>query len=381
MGTASRNSSTSRSRSPREQPGSQGYNIPEMFRSGRGNMASSHQRLPQSQTPSLMGTPSASPQAISSDREDTRDAPLPHLNINDLKTIAADIKDTLSAAISELRLDIHALTDRVRAVEKMTERHDTQLQKTTRHVDTHTLQMRDMQRHLEDLDNRGRRHNLRVRGLPETIEGEQLLPSITDLFNKLLNRPPQTHIEMERFHRALRPKGRDTDPPRDIVCCIVDFKLKEEILRRARMNSQIIHEGKQVQIYQDLSGITLQHRRDLRPLLDTLRTQGISYKWKFPFCLSATSRGHTALLKVPEDLPRFCDILNIPLIDVPNWYADFRHSAVRKEPPAEEPMEAQASRHQRRRSPSATGNRHDSRGTYRSTNPFSSPSSRRARRY
>lgn len=185
---------------------------------------------------------------------------------------------------------------------------------------------------------------------------------------------------MERFHRALRPKGRGTDPPKDIVWCIVNFKLKEEILRRARENPQSIHEGKPFQIYQDLSGITLQHRRDLRPLLDALRTQAISYKWKFPFCLSATSQGHTALLKVPEDLPRFCDILNKPQVDVLNWYATFHHSAVRKEQPAEEPVEAQASRHRRRRSPSTPGNRYDSQGTYHSSNPFNLPRSRRARR-
>lgn len=98
-----------------------------------------------------------------------------------------------------------------------------------------------MQRHLEDLDNRGRRHNLRVRGIPEVIEGDQIIPSVTGLFNSLLNRPYQTSIMMERIHRALRPKGRDTDPPRDIVCCLVDFKLKD----RLEANHKLYMRGKQ----------------------------------------------------------------------------------------------------------------------------------------
>lgn len=79
-------------------------------------------------------------------------------------------------------------------------------------IDTHTLQLRDMQSHMEDLYNRGRCHNLRIIGLPKSIEGEQIPPAIIGLFNGLLNRPPQTPIEMERIHQALRPKGRDTDP-------------------------------------------------------------------------------------------------------------------------------------------------------------------------
>lgn len=373
MGTASRNTSASRSRSPREQSDTTGQNIPEMFRSGRGNMASS--RSGNSHTASLSQRNSPQPvipPTIPSTRNDPETHSPPQLNIHDLRAIAADIKDTLSAAISELRLEIHSLNDRVLAAENMADRQETQIRKTTHQVDTHTLQMRDMQRHLEDLDNRGRRHNLRIRGIPEAIDGNQLQPSITALFNGLLNKPPQSPIELERIHRALRPKGRDTDPPRDVICCLVNFQLKEEILRQARGKSQIIHKGKAIQIYQDLSGITLQHRRDLRPLLDVLRSRNIPYKWKFPFCLSASTQGRTALLKVPEDLHHFCEALNIPLVEVPNWYADFRRSAMRRDHPPEEPMETQGPRYRRRRSPSTHRNPH------RDYNASDSPNARRA---
>lgn len=240
--------------------------------------------------------------------------------------------------------------------------------------------MRDMQRHLEDLDNRGRRHNLRIRGLPESFEGDNMPAAVTSLFNNLLGRLPQTAVAMERIHRALRPKGRDTDPPRDIVCCIVNYAIKEEILRQARGRTQILHEGHTIQIFQDLSGITLQHRRDLKPLLDTLRSKGIPYKWKYPFCLSATTMGRTALLKVPEDLPHFCGAMGIPLIDVPNWYAEFRHKVARKAAPLEEPMEAQGTRYRRRRSPSAIRHPTGPRSGYPAGSPTESPRSRRARR-
>lgn len=116
-------------------------------------------------------------------------------------------------AISELRIIMHTLADRVHHVETVTERHDTVLCRATRKIDAHTLHMRDIQGHMEDLDNRGRHHNLRVRGKPESIEGEQIPQAVTSLFNGLLNRRLQSTIDMERIYRALRPKGRDTDPP------------------------------------------------------------------------------------------------------------------------------------------------------------------------
>lgn len=164
-----------------------------------------------------------------------------------------------------------------------------------------------MQRHMEDLGNRGRRNNLRVRGVPESIEYHQI----------------QQCIEMERIHRALRPKGRDTDPPRDIICFLTSFSMKKEILRKARNRINIAHESADIKRYQGLSNITLQHCKDLRPLLDVLRTRGIHYKWKFPFCLSASTAGRTAPLKVLEDLPKFCDRLGFPMVQIPDWYAEF----------------------------------------------------------
>lgn len=98
----------------------------------------------------------------------------------------------------------------------------------------------------------------------------------------------------------------------------MDYKLKEEILRKARNRIQLSHGGANINIYQDLSGITLQHRKDLKLLLDTLRAKGIQYRWKFPSGLSATNHGRTALLRVPEELQSFCETLDIPVMEVLN---------------------------------------------------------------
>lgn len=161
-------------------------------------------------------------------------------SLNDLRAVAADIKDTLFAAITDLRHEIQAIAGRVQRIESTTAQHNTAIRKVHHYeVDTHTLQLRDLQRHVEDLDNRGRRHNLRVRGLPESVENDQILPAVSDLFNHLLDQPRHTPIAMERIHRALRPRGRDSEPPRDIVCHINDFALKEDILKKARDKQQL----------------------------------------------------------------------------------------------------------------------------------------------
>lgn len=139
--------------------------------------------------------------------------PQQHLTIADLRSVATHIKDTLAAAISELRLEVRSLHDRVARMETAVGDHDIVLQRTTRKVDDHMLQLREINRHLKDLDNRGRRHNLRVRGLPKSVEGDLVVQSVTGIFNSVLDRPPQTPISMNRIHCALRPRGRETDSP------------------------------------------------------------------------------------------------------------------------------------------------------------------------
>lgn len=112
---------------------------------------------------------------------------------------------------------------------------------------------------------------------------------------------------MERCHRALLLRGTDTNPPRDAVCCLVSFNQKEDILRLARTHDHLEHEGARIQLFQDLSAITIQHRRDLHLILKGLQDRRTAYRWKFPFYFQATTGNHTALLRTPADLQPFCD--------------------------------------------------------------------------
>lgn len=241
----------------------------------------------------------------------------------DLETVAADIKNTVTTAIADLKAEIHAVAHRIDEVEQTSQTHAAAIRQVHTAFDSQLSQLLDLHRHVEDLDNRGRRHNIRVRGVPEAIEPGALQQTICTIFNELIDRPADSPIEMERAHRALRPVPRENEPPRDIICCVVNFPLKEEILRKARERGRILHNGAEIKLFQDLSQITLQHRRALRPLLDVLRARNIQYRWKFPFGLSASTRGRSALLRTPDDLLGFCDQLDLPHVELPEWYAAF----------------------------------------------------------
>lgn len=146
-----------------------------------------------------------------------------------------------------------------------------------------------------------------------------------------------------------------------MICCVVNFPLKEEILRKARERGCILHNGTEIKLFQDLSHITLQNRRALCPLLDLLRSHNIQYRWKFPFALSASARGRTALLRSSEDLQTFCEQLDIPLMDLPDWCA-FHFPTEPWRPVSHNPsLKAQRQRSRRQRQDPSTPSVHVSR--------------------
>lgn len=101
-----------------------------------------------------------------------------------------DIKNTLSAAISDLKNDMRAVASRLERVEYSALTHETAIQKVQRTTSVHAHHLIEINRHLEDLDNRGRRRNLSIRGIPELVEGPQFQPVVWAIFNTLLGRPP-----------------------------------------------------------------------------------------------------------------------------------------------------------------------------------------------
>lgn len=181
------------------------------------------------------------------------------LTYADMSVIAVDIKSTFSAAITGLKLNLLVLNEKLATAEAAGKHRDKAIHKLENTSLIQSQHFIEMNRHIEDLDNRGRRCNIRVRGIPEPVESDQITFALQRVFNSLFERQEDMDIEFVRAHRALRPRGLDTAPPPpwDIICCLQSFVLKEEIMRRARRNCHIIFNSETIMLFQDLSQITL----------------------------------------------------------------------------------------------------------------------------
>uniref|UniRef100_A0A8C5PJX4 Uncharacterized protein n=1 Tax=Leptobrachium leishanense TaxID=445787 RepID=A0A8C5PJX4_9ANUR len=236
---------------------------------------------------------------------------------SDLRIANENLSTTIMSELHHIRTEIHGLTAKVTHLEGECDTLRLQAGSTARAVQVHTSQMQSMALHLTDLDNRGRRQNLRLRGLPETEDSPSALKQVLlQIFNALLDRPPQSEIDFVRAHRALRPKGPPGSPPQDVICCLSRFDLKEELLRQARVTTEFSFEGVNLQLFPDLAPATLAYRRAFKPLTSVLLTQQIRYRWQMPTGLSVTTPAGQFLVQEAEDLPELARLLQLPPISL-----------------------------------------------------------------
>ncbi|CAH2300845.1 Hypothetical predicted protein [Pelobates cultripes] len=238
----------------------------------------------------------------------------------DTGSLVQELRAVLREKLAGLRADLTALEQRVDEMETSAHGCEEQHRAAEVAVTRQGNMLLTLRRQVEDLENRSRRNNIRIRGLPETGT-EPLQTTLTDLFRQLLGAQAPEIIQLERAHRALGPVRQDGSP-RDVICCISTCGLRDKIMAAARELPTIRYRDAEVSLYQDLSRLTLDARRALRPVTGALRDKRIPYRWGFPFSLQAKQGNAWLMARWPEDIPRLQRTLGLPQTRIRNWILD-----------------------------------------------------------
>ena len=118
-----------------------------------------------------------------------------------------------------------------------------------------------------DLENRSRRNNLRINGIPEVPNETWELTE--DLVKSTLKEKLSlnTDVHIERAHRVGKPNGQGR--ARSIVCRLYDWKDKNHILKQAR-----IQKPTGLFINEDVAETTMEKRREQMPKLRQAKQNG-----------------------------------------------------------------------------------------------------------
>lgn len=279
-----------------------------------------HSRDKMAETPeqSISPTPSPSSSPSHSLQPDLRELISLLPTKADLQAMALTIREAQKAELADIKNTLQEIGGKLGEMEGQMTANTQAIKRNTERLNAHHKTIYLLKRQMEDLDNRGRRNNIRIRGLPEAIKPTEIEGALQKIFNSILGRPQESTIDFDRAHRALSA-SQQSEQPRDVICCLHSHRLKESIMQKTRAAGQIHFADKKIEVYQDLAWLTLQQRRLLRPLTKAMQEKGIKYRWGYPFALMAQIEGRTHTLKEPDDLHQFCTTMGLQAIKLEEW--------------------------------------------------------------
>lgn len=210
-----------------------------------------------------------------------------------LISLQSSLMSDLSSLFHKMNSDLHVMDQRVSTIEQgMTECTTT----VNDMIDT-LDEVRDEQdwvrAKLANLEDRSRRNNVKLRGVPETIQSAELQNYAKDLIRTILPDISPRDIIVDRIHRIAKPSHLAASVPRDVLMRIHFFHIKEKLMAEARLKSPLPRPYEEIHLFPDLSKYTLQLRRNLNPITKGLFNHKILYKWRYPATLLVTRNGYT----------------------------------------------------------------------------------------
>uniref|UniRef100_A0A3Q0T2G0 L1 transposable element RRM domain-containing protein n=1 Tax=Amphilophus citrinellus TaxID=61819 RepID=A0A3Q0T2G0_AMPCI len=158
---------------------------------------------------------------------------------------------------------------------------------------------------VDDLENRSRRSNVRIIGLPEKTEHGEITAFLQTWLWEVLGRDafPSPPI-IERAHR-LQGQSAPGNSPRVIIVKFLNYQDKVRVMTAARLKGKVMYNGSHVMFFPDLSTEVLKRRKQYNQVKQQLRDLNINFGLIFPAKMRIFHRGNRFLFHTPSEVEEF----------------------------------------------------------------------------
>ena len=235
-------------------------------------------------------------------------------------SLAAELKTFLWTSLETSLTPIRTSLDRISAaldshnqkittIENTLSTHSNELVELTTRLDQLEKANAALASKAEDLENRSRRQNVRLVGLPEGLEGGSPLEFISKLLQTVIGRDVfPKYPELDRAHRTLAPKPARGQRPRAIIVRFHRYQDKERVLRWARSQREDIKfDGNRILFFPDMSASLAKQRATFKDIKAKLYADGIAFSLRHPARLCITVNGDKHLFDTPAAAETFYD--------------------------------------------------------------------------
>lgn len=166
---------------------------------------------------------------------------------------------------------------------------------------------------IDDLENRSRCSNLKILGLPEKSEGNDVCTFLESWLPEALDMGPlRKPLAIERAHKICyaRQTAADTKAtPRVMIAKFLDYRDKERVMRAARAKKEVLFQNHRIMFFPDLSAEVNKQWRQFDEVKKKLRAKGLIYGFIFPARLRVTTDGHAHVFQNSSEVNDF--LMNI----------------------------------------------------------------------
>ncbi|KAJ3596980.1 hypothetical protein NHX12_003380 [Muraenolepis orangiensis] len=150
-----------------------------------------------------------------------------------------------------------------------------------------TLEMK-----VKDRENRGRRNDLRLVGLPEKVEGQDACAFLERWLPRALGTDTfPTRPVIERAHRIGRLIAGQDPKPRAVIMRFLNYKDKDNAMRAVRKQGTVRFGNHHVRFYPDHSAGTQRQQKLFDAAKKQLQSTGLRYGMFYPAVLVVTHNG------------------------------------------------------------------------------------------
>ncbi|KAK9535992.1 hypothetical protein VZT92_005817 [Zoarces viviparus] len=226
---------------------------------------------------------------------------------DDMTALIQTSSQSLHVSMDALRGDMIAFNKRLIEMETIVGENFERLTSAEATIKSMQSQNKLLYDHVEDLENRPRRSNLRIVNVPEGSEtGREPKQFLADL---LMETGPELFTStplIDRTHRTGPVSERGSTKSRSFVVCFHNYSDKDKLLRWA-MKHELKFRNVTLRVYQDMSASLAKKRAAFNDIKQELYRKGVRFGLLHPARLRVTFEGETVYFDTPEEAKAFYD--------------------------------------------------------------------------
>lgn len=140
-----------------------------------------------------------------------------------------------------------------------------------------------MEAKLINQEGRDRRDNIRINGIPEEAEGDNISSFLINLLRDSLDLPLDMELKVKRAHRALVPKPTNSQvKPHSIIAKLASFRVKEEVICKAWQKKEVFYKNTRFYVDHDYPPTVLKRHVEYAEAKKILMERKIKLQTPYP---------------------------------------------------------------------------------------------------